>query len=113
MTIHEGLTISDGDRLLDMLSGDDVFRNCNFDGADFADIEADSLRIESCTLRRTNLTNLVCQDLRISDSDLEGTRLDKIDAHEAIITGCSLTSAKLTNAPAQPRQAHRLRPVRR
>ena len=32
MTIYEDLTITDGDRFFDMLNGDDVFRNCDFDG---------------------------------------------------------------------------------
>ena len=32
LTIYEGLTITDGDRFFDMLNGDDVFRNCDFDG---------------------------------------------------------------------------------
>ena len=98
LTVYEGLTITDGDRLCDMLRDDDIFRNCDFDGADFVDIEVDSLRIESCTLRRANLTNMICQEMRVSDSNLEEARLEKIEAHEAKITGCSLTSAKLTNA---------------
>ena len=43
MTVREGLTLTDGDRLYDMLGNDVLFRECNFDGADFASIEANAL----------------------------------------------------------------------
>ena len=36
LTIYEDLKIIDGDVLFDMLTSGDVFRGCNFDGADFS-----------------------------------------------------------------------------
>ena len=55
MTIYEGIRLTDGDRLYDMLDAGVVFRDCDFDDADFANIEADSLVMEGCSLRRASL----------------------------------------------------------
>ena len=60
MTTYEHLTITDGDDFFDMLQEDAVFHECHFDDADFRNIETDSLTIDSCTLGRIDLTNLVC-----------------------------------------------------
>ena len=98
MTTYDHLTITDGDMFFDMLEDDVVFRECDFDDADFRNIEADSLTIDGCTLRRADLTNLVCPALRITNSNAESAVMRRIEAHDAEITGCSLTSAKLGNA---------------
>ena len=113
MTIYEDLTITDGDQFYDMLSEATTFRNCDFDGADFEGIEADFLSIEDCTLRRANLTNLLCHDLRMKDSVLEDAALNNIEAHEAEITGCSFMSARMLKASLNLSQAYRLRLLRR
>ena len=98
MTTYDHLTITDGDLFFDMLGHDEVFRECNFDEADFQNIETDSLTIDDCTLRRADLTNLVCPTLRVSNSIAESAIMRLIEAHDAEITGCNLTSAKLSNA---------------
>ena len=68
MTIYSHLTITDGDLFFEMLEDDAVFRECDFDEAEFQNIETDSLTIDDCTLRRADLTNLVCPTLRVSNS---------------------------------------------
>ena len=50
-------------RFYDMLAEDAAFKECDFDDADFRNIETDSLTIDDCTLRRADLTNLVCPEL--------------------------------------------------
>ena len=45
MTIYENLSITDGDQLYEMLDDDTVFRDCDFDEADFEGIEADVLAL--------------------------------------------------------------------
>ena len=96
-----------------MLSEATTFRNCDFDGADFEGIEADFLSIEDCTLRRANLTNLLCHDLRLKDSILENAALNNVEAHEAQITGCSFTSREDAEGEPEPIAANRLRLLRR
>ena len=93
MTAHEGLTISDADRLADLLQVSTQFRDCDFDEADLAGFYAEELTIEGCSLRRTDLSDLVCPALRIADSNLDGVIIERADVQEAEILGSSCVSA--------------------
>ena len=81
-----------------MLEEETVFHECDFDGAEFRNMETDSLTIDACTLREADLTNLVCPALRITNSVAENAVLERIEAHDAEIAGCNLASARLRRA---------------
>ena len=50
MTVHEGLTITNIDQMVDLLRTGFVFRDCEFDHADLADLDAEERTVALVSL---------------------------------------------------------------
>jgi fluoroquinolone resistance protein len=104
MTIHEGLTVAGLDQMHELLGAGFVFRDCIFDRADVADLDAKELAFEDCSLRRADFSNLACEGLRIVNSDLSGSRFRAVDFNDAKLDAVKIDRANFGMASLRDKE---------